>query len=100
MQIDLNNTNEFTLENVAALIASKDDSCHRQIRVTANGELFLSDEVGADNTSDLAFRLETFSAGGGYTGSEAAKDIEHVRRIYECLNKNWPNPTFSYIDSF
>ena len=54
MQIDLNNSSDFTLENVAKLIASKDDSEHRQLRVTLAGKAYISDEVGNVNIQGLA----------------------------------------------
>jgi hypothetical protein len=41
MEIDLNVPNALTLEAVRKLIASKDDSQHRQLRVTTSGKAFL-----------------------------------------------------------
>lgn len=98
MKIDLNQP--FTTEDVAALLASKDDSRHRQLRVDKNGVAFLSDEVGAQSLEGLAFRLETWNAGGGYTGPKAATDAGWVKRIEDALRKNWPNPAGTYIDWF
>ena len=99
MKINLNDETEFTIGNVAKLIASKDNSQHRQLRVTKDGTAFISDEVGNLNTNDLAFRLETFNAGNDYTGLKASQDIAWVERIYNTLRNNWPNPTDTYIDS-
>lgn len=98
MIIDLNN--EFTQEDVCKLLASKDDSACRQLRVTRDGVAFLSDTVGNQNTDDLCFRLETWDAGNGYVGKDAANDESWVRRIYEALKKNWPEPQSTYIDAF
>lgn len=100
MEIDLNDPSEFTLENVRRLIASKDDSKHRQLRITKKGKAFISDDVGCDNLEELAFRFETMDAGNGYVGIEASKDSEYVNRIYKALKKNWPNPEDEYIDFF
>ncbi|MBC54496.1 MAG: hypothetical protein CMQ34_11745 [Gammaproteobacteria bacterium] len=101
MKVNLEDPDSFTLENVRKLIASKDDSEHRQIRVTKTGVAFLSDEVGNINTDGLAFRLETFSAGNGYTGEEASKDEDWVKRVYKALSDNWPESRFgSYVDVF
>lgn len=100
MQIDLNDPTALTLESVRALIASKDDSRNRQLRVTRGGIAYLSDEVGNQNTDNLAFRLETLMAGNGYVGQGAAQDDEWVERIYRVLKNNWPNPQSSYIDYF
>ena len=98
MKIDLNKP--FTTEDVAQLMASKDDSAHRQLRVTKQGIAFLSDEVGAKNISGLAFRLETWIAGNGYVGPEVTSDAHFVGRIERVLRDNWPNPSDTYIDFF
>lgn len=98
MQIDLKDPTAFTLEAVRSLIASKDDKQHRQLRVTKNGIAYLSDEVGARNISDLAFRFETWNAGNGYCGAKAAADGKWVQEVYNDLKENWPNPKSTYID--
>jgi len=98
MKIDLNKP--FTTQDVAQLLASKEDSAHRQLRVTMQGIAFLSDEVGLDNIDGLAFRLETWVAGNGYVGPEAASDGQFVGRIEKALRDNWPHPTDTYLDFF
>jgi len=100
MQIDLNNPNEFTLENISKLIASKDDSKHRQLRVTKAGKAYISDDVGCDNLQDITFRFEIFCKGNDYFGERASKDTKLVTRIFDALKKNWPNPKYSFIDRF
>lgn len=100
MELDLNTEENLTIENVAKLLASKDDSQDRQLRVTSDGVAYLSDEVGNINTNGLLFRLETWDAGNGYVGAEAAKDEKWVKRIYECLSKQFPTPQSTYIDIF
>jgi len=98
MKIDLNNQEELTIENVRALIASKDDSQHRQLRVTKDGIAFISDITGAREIDDLAFRYETWGAGNDYIGEKASKDEQWVRRVFDSLKENWPRPRSSYID--
>jgi hypothetical protein len=100
MQMDLNDPNDFTVANTGKLLASKDDSKHRQLRVTKNGIAYLSDDTGPENVEDLAFRLETWLAGNDYVGIRASQDQAWVKRIYDALKKNWPNPTDKYIDVF
>lgn len=98
MQIDLTDPNALTMESVAALIASKDDSQHRQVRVSKNGIAYLSDDVGLANLDGVLFRLETYDAGNDYVGENAAKDEKHVRTVYERIRENWPNPKSEYVD--
>lgn len=83
MQIDLNQP--FTTNDVAQLLAFKDDSQRRQLRVTQNGIAFLSGEIGNTNIYGLAFRLETWLSGNGYTGAEAASDPDWVKKVENVL---------------
>ncbi len=92
MKINLNDPSEFTLENVAKLIASKDDSKCRQLRVTVEGIAFLSDEVGGDNADNYAYCFETWDNGNDWVGEGAARDEKWVLQIYTELQENWPNP--------
>ncbi len=98
MEINLNDPQDFTIENVARLIGSKDDSVNRQLRVTTDGFAFLSDDFGNINTDGLAFRFETLHHGNGYCGKEASRDSKLVKDIYQMLKENWPNPKCTYID--
>ena len=98
MTINLNNENEFTLENVKKLIASKDDSQNRQLRVSKSGIAYISDEVGSVNVDDVLFRFETLMQGNGYVGIEASNDESYVKEVFYNLKENWPNPKASYID--
>ena len=100
MTLNLNKPEELTLERVRQFIASCDDSADRQIRVTKAGIAFISDTTGAADIEDIAFRLETFDAGSGYFGDDAASDDEWVASIQNVLKKNWPQPSSSYIDAF
>jgi hypothetical protein len=99
--IDLTKPDALTHESVARLLASATDRTNTQLRVTKEGVAFISStDVGADRIDGLAFRLETFSAGGDHVGPAAAQDPEWVNRIYEVLKDNWPRPSSSYIDLF
>ena len=101
MQIDLNNPEEFTFENVRELLASKDDSQSRQLRVSKDGIAYLSDVCGNRETENLHCRLETWCAGNDYTGPNAAADDTWVARIHTVLKANWPNlENGRYIDLF
>jgi hypothetical protein len=73
MQIDLSDPTQLTMDNVRALIASKDDSAHRQLRVTKAGIAFISDKVGNDGADQMHCFFETWDAGNSYCGPKAAK---------------------------
>lgn len=97
--MDLNK--EYGLAEVRTLIGSANDKTHTQLRVTKHGIAFISaTDVGSKNINDLAFRLETWSAGNGYVGFAAAKNELWCERILKVLQENWPSPTSSYIDVF
>jgi hypothetical protein len=96
--IDLSQPNALSLEAVSSLLRSKDDTQHRQLRVTKEGIAFLPDQTGSDSIDNLLFRFETWCAGNGDCGEEAASDIDHVRRVHANLKDNWPRPKSTYID--
>jgi hypothetical protein len=98
MQIDLNDPAALTIEAVRGLLASKDDSQDRQLRVSNDGIVYLSDTVGNEDIDNLAFRLETWDAGNSYCGAAAAADDKWVNEVFKNLKKNWPNPKSKYID--
>ena len=98
MFIDLKNPAEFTIENVRKLIASKDDSELRQLRVTKTGLAFLSDEVGNNSLSDIKFRFETMCPGNGYCGNVAATDNSYVEETFHDLKVAWEKGLVGFID--
>ena len=105
VQLNLNDPNDLTLSGVRRLIASGDDTMHNQLRVTKSGIAhFVSwspyEEGPRPDDPNILFRLETCCAGNDYVGIDAAADDTYVRRIYNCLKSNWPNPAFPYIDQF
>ena len=99
IKIDLNNRT-FTLDDVRQLIASKDDSVDRQLRVTDDGLAYISDITGAEHKDGLSFRLNTWDAGDKYTGQKASLDNAWVKKIHEILMKNWPTPSSPYIEIY
>jgi hypothetical protein len=100
MEIDLNDPNQFTKENVKRLIASGYDFVPTQLRVSKKGIAYLSHIVGVEEVEDLSFQLEKWYAGSGNVGKSAASDDEWVERIYHCLKENWPNPKCTHIDTY
>ncbi|MCU1720202.1 MULTISPECIES: hypothetical protein [unclassified Pseudomonas] len=100
MQIDLNDPNQFTLEQVRQLIASGNGAIHNQLRVDRAGHAWLSNVVGGAQLDGLLFRLETWSAGSGCVGSVAAEDERWVQQVFKALRDNWPKPASDYIDLY
>lgn len=100
MKINLKNAIEFTIDNLKLLIASGDDTTNTQYRVTKDGYLIISTDVGNRNLENILFRLETNVMGNGYVGKSASEDALWVERIYNAVKENWPEPDSSYIDNF
>lgn len=96
--IDLNNPDEFTLENVRELIRLGDDSTHSQIRVTKGGSAYLSKTVGAYNLQGVKFCLETLDPDNGYVGEEAAKDDAWVKNVFNDLKNAWHSDARGLVD--
>ena len=98
MRINLNNPAQFTLEGVRALLASKDDSQHRQLRVDQNGDAYLSDMFSTNTLQNVKFRFETWCMGNGYCGAEAAADDKYVQTVYDDLRIAWTKGLTGFID--
>ncbi|MBA1142818.1 hypothetical protein [Mesorhizobium neociceri] len=71
---------DLTHEGVRRLLASKDDSEMRQLRISTDGRIYISDDVGATNLAGVLVYFETWSA-EGYCGEDASKDASYVDEI-------------------
>ncbi|WP_022693310.1 hypothetical protein [Ponticaulis koreensis] len=100
--INLNDPQEFTLFNVARLLASvEDDGTTHQIRVDTSGQAYLSSEpnIGNRNLDGVAVYFESFTA-SGYVGVDAASDSEWVASVYQALKDNWPTDQRRFVDFY
>jgi len=100
IEIDLNNPNEFTLENVRQLIRAGDDNRNSQIRVRNDGIAYLSYVVGNQQLEGIQFRLETFQAGNEYVGIQASEDEHWIEKVFHTLEQNWSSKTSGYVDFY
>ena len=96
--VDLNNPHEFTFENVRRLIASKDDSASRQLRVTFDNKAFLSDLVGNTDTHLTKLQYETWDRDNGCCGIKASMNDDWIMQIYKTLKRDRHAQTADYID--
>ena len=71
MEIDLKKRGEFTIDSLKELMNSVDDTYNTQYRITKDGFLILSKDVGNRNLEGIVFRLETNIAYNNYAGPEA-----------------------------
>lgn len=90
--------NSLTIDQVQNMIAAADDRINNQIRVTKEGNVYVSTDIGASNISDLKFRYETYLAGNGYVGPKAAADNTYIQNLYKQLRKDWKLGNSGYID--
>lgn len=100
MIINLNNPDELTIESVAELIRSGDDSLNTQFCVTKAGYFHLCADVRNLNYHELLFRLEQNDVGNDYVGELAANDELWVATIFSVIEANWPKTLSDYIDDF
>jgi hypothetical protein len=98
MPINMNNPETFTIEAVRELIASKDDSRSRQIRISEAGDVYLSDSTGFNNLDGVRARFCTFSHGTDHVGAAAAQDPVWVGRVFRAIRKHWDAGTTGYIE--
>jgi hypothetical protein len=101
MNLNLNDPNEFTIEGVRRLLASKtglesDGSVpgsylgYYRLWVTKNGEAYIEDNPGYPTDIALqnhAIRFESWHR--SYVGADAANDDEWVNRVYKLLKRWW-----------
>jgi uncharacterized protein YxjI len=87
LQID--DPEDFTIENIKKLIASKDDSKTRQLRVAKAGLIYLSDFHMPPDDSIHALVYETWIRGADYCGKAASEDSHWVSEVYNWLQKDW-----------
>jgi hypothetical protein len=100
VQIDLSNPEQFTVETVRRMLAAGSNAVHNQLRVSRDGIAWLSQVVGGRDLDGLAFRLETWAAGSGCVGEQAAADERWVLQVFNVLSSNWPKPVSDYIDLY
>ena len=95
------NIETITLDDLKTLIASGDDSHDNQLRVTNSGEVFLSQDVGAENLENIKFRFETFDAGNECVGEIAANDDTLMKALYNAMKDTWESDSKeTHIDDF
>jgi hypothetical protein len=100
VQIDLTNPQDFTLDNVRALLVAGNGAVHNQLRVNRDGIAWLSQVTGGRDLDGLSFRLETWAAGSGCVGPQMAADERWIQQVYNALKNNWPKPASDYIDLY
>lgn len=93
MELDLNQPDALSVENVRAFLASGDDTQDTQLRVSLSGKVFLQQVTGPEELDGILFRFETWDAGNENVGSAAAQKEDWVKAIRATLDRNWPNPT-------
>jgi hypothetical protein len=105
----MNITNGITQDEIAALLASKDDEAGDHILwVSRDGVIHL--DLLPDNLTPAGFatqyedhillRFETLPCGCGYVGSEGASDTEWVSRLFRAMLEHWAKGQEEYIDVF
>lgn len=108
----MNLENSPTVEELCELIKECDDEAgHHVLWVTKNGDVRVS-RVPKDKTPvdfeeaepEMQLRYETFEAGNGYVGPEAAEDEGWVNQLFDALVNEWPKvkgkPAVEYVDQF
>lgn len=101
MQLDLTLPDEPKLASVRQLLAHGNNASHCQLRVSDAGLAWLSiSAIGGQALDGVRFRFETWSAGSGCVGPEAAADEAWVAKIQAALRRNWPDPCSDYLDIY
>jgi hypothetical protein len=94
MNIDLNDPQALTIANVRAFLASGRTNIELEIRVTLEGNVFLSDVIGQRHMDGILFRITDMMidpADAEFIGPNAAAASNDglVRQVLDTLEKNW-----------
>jgi hypothetical protein len=101
-----------TETELRALLNSCDDRAgHHVLWVGKDGEVHISrvpkDKAPSgflEGRSDVQLRYETFLAGNGYVGPEAAQDAGWIKELFETLLTEWPKlkgqPAMALLNQF
>ena len=101
MQLNLTLPGEPSLASVRLLLAQGNNQAHCQLRVNNAGQAWLSTAaIGGQDLNGVRFRFETWAAGSGCVGPEAAADDAWVAKIQAALQRNWPEPFSDYLDIY
>lgn len=91
------NVETLTIEELAVLIASGNDSKRNQIRIKEDGTIFLSTIVGAQDLEGIKGRFETFESNNGYVGEKAASNQAYIKQLFLTI-QNWLAHPKPFID--
>jgi hypothetical protein len=108
MRLNLTEEEPVTLVDFRDLVASKqDDAGHHMLWVSKKGDVWL--DVVPDSLApnqyvemrdgEMKFRFETFVAGNGYVGKQAAESSTLIN-LYEAVMRHWKRGSAGYIEAW
>ena len=89
---------DFNEEKCAELYSEADDRTLNQIRVSHDGYVYISLDVGADKLHNVKFQFETLCQYNGYVGPKAASDAEYIGSETKDILLGWKRGARGYID--
>ncbi|WP_404471156.1 hypothetical protein LG301_10710 [Vreelandella venusta] len=96
MDIQIDITQDFTIDKLRQLIASRNDDRDRQLRVSHDGIIYIEDNPHQHDLSDTYFAFGVWNEGEGYVGAAAAQDDDHIGRVFNAIQANWPKRKAPY----
>lgn len=98
-KINIKNISE---DDIKYMFANANDNLPHQLRVDWNGDIYISTSVAADdvNPNVVKFRWETWDAGNGYVGPQAASDSLYMKSTLEAIKKCWKRDIKGYCDVY
>lgn len=101
----MNLTTNPTIQQLSALLSPCDDTAgHHVLWVSKSGDVNITllsnlSPIGFEqSTPSMALRYETFNAGNGYVGQDAAADLNYLHRILNDLVERWNNYSGHGVD--
>lgn len=94
------NIEDITESIYKDLIANANDCISHQLRVDWSGDVYISTITGAEEIEDIKFRWESWNAGNGYVGPQAASDHEYIKQSVKSLKQCWTDGVRGYCDYY
>jgi hypothetical protein len=87
---------DFTIDKLRQLIASRNDDQDRQLRVSNDGIIYIEDDPHRNGLTEAHCALNIWNEGEGYLGHDAAQEDQFMNSIFKVLQNNWPERKAAY----
>lgn len=96
MDVKIDITQDFTIDKLRQLIASRNDDQDRQLRVSHEGIIYIEDDPHQHGLTETHCAFNIWNEGENYLGQDAAQSDQFMNSIFKALQDNWPKRKMPY----